>query len=34
MPARYLFLDEVDGFEADVDGEGDPVELAVKRTLM
>ncbi len=32
MPARYLFLDEVDGYEADVDGEGDPVELAVKRT--
>ena len=33
MPVRYLFLDEVDGYEADVDGEGDPVELAIKRTL-
>ena len=31
-PARYLFLDEVDGFPADADGEGDPVDLAVKRT--
>ena len=33
MPARYLFLDEVDGYESDVDGEGDPIELALKRTL-
>lgn len=32
MPVRYLFMDEVDGFTHDVDGEGDPVELAVKRT--
>jgi phage terminase large subunit GpA-like protein len=32
MPVRYLFLDEVDGYDHDVDGEGDPVELAVKRT--
>ena len=32
MPVRYLFLDEVDGYESDVDGEGDPVELAMKRT--
>lgn len=31
-PARYLFLDEVDGFPGDVDGEGDPVDLAVQRT--
>ncbi len=31
-PARYLFMDEVDGFPADADGEGDPVDLAVKRT--
>lgn len=30
-PARYLFLDEVDGFPADVDGEGDPVALAIER---
>jgi phage terminase large subunit GpA-like protein len=32
MPVRNLFLDEVDGYDADVDGEGDPVELAMKRT--
>jgi phage terminase large subunit GpA-like protein len=32
MPVRYLFLDEVDGYPADVDGEGDPVQLAEKRT--
>lgn len=31
-PARYLFLDEVDAFPADVEGEGDPVALAMKRT--
>jgi phage terminase large subunit GpA-like protein len=32
MPVRYLFLDEVDGFPVDVDGEGDPVILAIRRT--
>ncbi len=32
MPIRYLFLDEVDAYPGDVDGEGDPVELARKRT--
>lgn len=32
MPVRYLFLDEVDGYPADADGEGDPVDLAVQRT--
>lgn len=32
MPVRYLFLDEVDAFPADVDGEGDPVALAERRT--
>lgn len=32
MPVRYLLLDEADGYEADVDGEGDPVELALRRT--
>jgi phage terminase large subunit GpA-like protein len=32
MPCRYLFLDEVDAFPADVDGEGDPVTLAERRT--
>ena len=31
-PCRYLFCDEVDGFPADVDGEGDPVSLAERRT--
>jgi len=31
-PCRYLFLDEVDAFPADVDGEGDPVGLAEKRS--
>lgn len=29
---RYLFLDDVDGFEHDVGGEGDPAELAKRRT--
>lgn len=32
MPIRYLFLDEVDGYPGDVEGEGDPVELARART--
>ncbi|MBT7443738.1 MAG: phage terminase large subunit family protein [Methylococcales bacterium] len=32
MPARYLFLDEVDGYPLDVDSEGDPINLAIKRT--
>ncbi len=32
MPARYLFLDEVDAYEGDVDGEGDPIALAEART--
>lgn len=32
MPARYLFLDEVDAYPGDVDGEGDPVSLAKART--
>ena len=31
MAARYLFLDEVDGYPGDVDGEGDPVNLALAR---
>lgn len=31
-PIRYLFLDEVDGFPEDVEGEGDPLSLAEKRT--
>ena len=33
MPVRYLFLDEVDAYDFDVDGEGDPVSLAVQRTI-
>ena len=32
VPVRYLLLDEVDGYPYDVDGEGDPIELAVNRT--
>lgn len=32
MPIRYLFCDEVDAYPGDVDGEGDPVGLAEKRT--
>jgi phage terminase large subunit GpA-like protein len=33
MPVRFLFLDEVDRYPGDVDGEGDPVALAVQRTV-
>ena len=33
MPARYLFLDEVDAYPASADDEGDPVSLAEMRTL-
>jgi phage terminase large subunit GpA-like protein len=33
LPARYLVLDEVDAFPADADGEGDPVALAIQRTV-
>ncbi|MBF0342069.1 MAG: phage terminase large subunit family protein, partial [Magnetococcales bacterium] len=32
MPVRFLFLDEVDRYPGDVDGEGDPVALAIQRT--
>lgn len=32
MPAKYLFLDEVDGYPDDLDGEGDPIKLAMERT--
>jgi phage terminase large subunit GpA-like protein len=32
MSIRLLLLDELDAYPADVDGEGDPVNLAVKRT--
>lgn len=30
---RYLFLDEVDAFPVDVEEEGDPVALAIQRTV-
>lgn len=32
MPVRDLFLDEVDAYPLDVDGEGDPISLAKART--
>ena len=31
-PVRFLMLDEVDRFESDIGGEGDPVNLALART--
>lgn len=31
MPARFMFFDEVDAYPGDVDGEGDPVDLAKAR---
>ncbi len=32
MPVRFLFLDEVDAYPGDVEGEGDPIALAEART--
>jgi phage terminase large subunit GpA-like protein len=32
MPIRFLFMDEVDEYPGDVDGQGDPVSIAEKRT--
>lgn len=32
MPIRYLFMDEVDAYPGDVEGEGSPMDLAEKRT--
>lgn len=32
MPVRNLFLDEEDAYPGDVEGEGDPIDLAKKRT--
>jgi len=32
MPVRFLMLDEVDAYPADLEGEGDPVALAEART--
>lgn len=31
MPCKYIFFDEVDGYPRDLDGEGDPIDLAEKR---
>jgi phage terminase large subunit GpA-like protein len=31
-PIRYLFMDEIDAFPSDIEGEGDPCALAEKRT--
>lgn len=31
MPARFIMLDETDGYPMDVDGEGSPIALAEKR---
>jgi phage terminase large subunit GpA-like protein len=33
MPVRFLFLDEVDGYPGDAGGEGDPVALAMQRSV-
>jgi len=32
LPVRYLLMDEIDAYPADVGGEGDPEEVAEKRT--
>ncbi len=32
MPVRWLFLDEIDAYPHDLDGEGDPIALAEART--
>ncbi len=32
MPARFLFMDEIDAYDDDVEGEGSPLNLAIKRT--
>ncbi len=32
MPARFVMLDEIDGYPHDVDGEGDPVSLVQARS--
>lgn len=32
MPVRFLFLDEIEAYPGDVEGEGDPIALAEKRT--
>jgi len=32
MPVRFVFLDEVDSYPKDVEGEGSPLELSIART--
>lgn len=32
MPARFILLDECDAYVPDVEGEGDPVDLAIRRS--
>lgn len=32
LPARFIFLDEVEDYADDIDGQGDPVDLAYART--
>tara|TARA_Y100000310_G_scaffold243676_1_gene248275 strand:- start:41048 stop:42985 length:1938 start_codon:yes stop_codon:yes gene_type:complete len=32
VPARFLFLDEIDGYPDDVEGEGDPIALVMARS--
>ena len=32
MPVRFLYLDEVDGYPIDLEGEGSPIDLATART--
>jgi phage terminase large subunit GpA-like protein len=32
MPIRFLFLDEVDAYPSDLEGEGSPIDLAMART--
>ena len=32
MPIKHLVADEIDGYPDDVDGEGDPLDLALRRT--
>ena len=31
MPAPFLFLDEIDAYDDDVDDDGSPINLAIKR---
>lgn len=32
VPIRFLFLDEIDGYPYDLEGEGSPIDLAIART--